>query len=213
MAPIRYFDAPERDDPEGSGRRGRKKRATAHRIFIAAVDLMQRDGFNGVSIEQICERADIARATFFQHFSSKSALMAIFSDIVRQRIESELAEADLAPLEQLRLIVEHLTRLTNELGPIAPDLLSAFVAEPGGGFRVDDPETGLAELIVRIVKRGQADGAFADHWSAEDVAVSLVSSWAGVSRRHVGMEAGRPCYDIGPLHNILDLFLNGLSSR
>jgi len=213
MALISYFDAPERDDPEGSGRRGRKKRATAHRIFIAAVDLMQRDGFHGVSIEQICERADVARATFFQHFASKAALMGVFSDIVRQRIEFELAEQDIAPLEQLRLIVDHLTRLTNELGPIAPELLSAFVAEPGGGFRVYDPETGLAQIIVGIVKKGQETNAFSDDWSPEDVAVSLVSSWASVSRRYFTAARKEFACDSGPLYDTLDLFLNGLKRR
>jgi AcrR family transcriptional regulator len=210
MATTSYFDEPPRADLEGLGRSGRKKRATAHRIFKSAIELMQKDGFDGVSIEQICRRADIARATFFQHFSSKAALMDVFTDIVRQRIEVELDEESLCPTGQLRLIVAHLNRLSAELGPVAPDLLTAFVAGPGGGFRVDDPETGLVELIVGIVKQGQSQGTFAADWSPEDVAIGLVSSWVGVSRHSVRQPQ---CWDGAPLTRMLDLFLSGLTPR
>jgi AcrR family transcriptional regulator len=210
MAKTAYFNEPSRIDLDAPGRRGRKRRATAHRIFKSAIELMQKDGFNGVSIEQICERADVARATFFQHFSSKAALMSVFTDLVRQRIEDELAKELLAPTNQLRLIVEHLQQLTTELGPIAPDLLSAFVTEPGGGFRIDDPETGMVQLIVGIVKQGQAEGTITANWSPEEVAIGLVSAWVGVARHNV-----RPpeCWDGAPLGRILDLFMSGLTPR
>ncbi len=210
MAKIDYFHQPLRADLEVSGRRGKKKRATAHRIFRSAIELMQKEGFDRVSIEQICERADVARATFFQHFSSKAALFDVFTEIVRERIEDELAEEALSPTEQLHLIVLHLERLTIELGPIAPDLLAAFVAGPGGGFRIDDPDTGMAQLIVGIVKRGQTEGSFDAKWSPEDVAIGLVSSWVGVSRHN--MRRPDP-WDGTPLRRMLDLFLSGLAPR
>ena len=209
MSDTSYFDPPPGVDEETTGRRGRKKRATAHRIFKSAIELMQQDGYHGVSIEQICERADVARATFFQHFANKAALMGVFTDIVRQRIENELAMERLSPIEQLHLIVDHLHRLTEEIGPIAPDLLSAFIAEPGIGFRVDDPNAGVAELIVDIIKAGQADGSFAPKWSPEDVAISMVSSWVGVARN-------RAVYgprESSALPGVLDLLLTGLKPR
>ena len=210
MSSLKYFDATEVSEDQAEGRRGRKKRATAHRIFTSAIELMRKDGYHGVSIEQICERADVARATFFQHFANKAALMGVFTDIVRKRIETELALETLAPVEQLRHIVDHLQKLTSELGPVAPDMLAAFIAEPGNDFRIDDPDVGIAQLIVPIISRGQADGTFDDQWSPEDVAISLVSAWVGVARRnaaHPNLADGRP------LDPILDLFLIGLISR
>lgn len=210
MGKIDYFDEPPRADPESPGRRGQKKRVTAHRIFKAAVELMRKDGFDRVSVDQICERADVARATFFQHFSSKAALMDVFTDIVRQRIDDELEEKRLSPTEKLHFIADHLERLTRELGPIAPEMLSAFAAEPGGGFRVDDPESGVAQLIVAIVKEGQAEGSFAADWSPEEVAIGLVSAWVGVSKRRV--RRPESCSD-RLLHRMLDLLLSGLTPR
>lgn len=210
MAQTNYFDLPPLDVSETSGRRMRKKRATAHRIFRSAIELMQKDGFDGVTIEQICERADVARATFFQHFSSKAALMSAFSDIVRYRIEDELAQEALSPTEQLHLIVDHLQRLAKELGPIAPDMLSAFTTEPGGGFHVDDPETGLTQLIVGIVKQGQTDGTYSRQLSAEDIAISVISAMVSVLRRHVSSVSSS---EDGPLHGVLEFILDGLKTR
>ncbi len=208
MAQTKYFD--ELPDDVAATRRGRKKRATAHRIFKSAIELMQKDGYDGVSIEQICERAEVARATFFQHFANKAALMSVFSDVVRQRIEGELAVAEMTPEEQLRFIADHLQRLTDEVGAIAPEMIAAFITEPGAGFRIDDPGTGVARLIVGIVGEGQADGVFADHWSPEDVAICLVAAWVGVGRHRLSRPGAR---GETPLHGVLDLVLSGLTPR
>lgn len=209
MALPNYLDELPDGENGQQARRGRKKRATAHRIFKSAIELMQIDGYDGVSIEQICERADVARATFFQHFANKAALMSLFSDIVRQRIEAELLE-ELSPKEQLYLIADHLQGLADELGAIASDMMSAYTAQPGSGFRIAEPGTGIASLVVAIVEKGQADGAFSAKWPPEDVAISLVAAWVAVSRRRVsyrGPEGERP------LHAMLDLILSGLLPR
>lgn len=210
MARHNYFDTVA-DPPISGEKRGRKKRATAHRIFKSAIELMQADGFHGVSVEQICDRAGIARATFFQHFSSKAELMGLFSDIVRQRIEVELAETELSPLAQLRLIADHLQAMTEELGDVAPDMIAAFTATPGGGFRVEDTGTGMAKLLVGIIRQGQMDGSLSKQWSVDDIAISLVSCWVGLSRHRLSATAAPP--DPAPSHTALDLLLSGISSR
>lgn len=208
MGDRRYFDPlPEE---ETAPRRGRKKRATAHRIFTSAIDLMRKDGFDGVSVEQICERAGIARATFFQHFRSKAALMGVFSDIVRHRIAEELSDNGMSPIQQLRQIADHMQKLSDELGAVAPQMLSAFSVEPGVGFRVEDPETGVAQLVVGIVEKGQEDGVFSSDWCARDVAISLVASWVAIARHR----AANPAANQGQhLHDTLDLHLRGLVTR
>ena len=208
MSELGYFDPLPDEDP--SQKRGRKKRATAHRIFTSAIELMQEDGFNNVSIEQICERAGIARATFFQHFGSKAALMGVFTDIVRQRISSELSDSNLAPFDQLRLIADHLQRLADELGTVAADMLAAFTMDPSVRFRVDDPTTGVTQLVARIIEKGQADGTFDDRWSAQDAAISLMAAWVAVSRHRVS----NPQVSRGSvLHEVLDQHLLGLAPR
>lgn len=210
MTDLDYFDEPLEAADEQAGRRGRKKRATAHRIFMSAMELMREHGFDGVSIEQICERAEIARATFFQHYASKYALMGVFSRIVHRRITAELEEAALPPTAQLELIVDHLQRLTNELGAIAPDMLSAFISDRMEASGSSHLNAGLIELLTGVIERGQAEGRFTRKAPAFDVALSLVSAWMGVARHHVSQ--GTVC-DGRPLRGVLELFLNGLESR
>ncbi len=210
MLSLALLDAFPHDDGSGSGRRGRKKRATAQGIFHAAIELMQVDGFDRVSIKQICERADVARATFFQHFANKAALMSVVSDIVCQRLDDDLVRENLTPKDQLRLVADHIQLLIKELGVVAPDIISAYMAEPESEFRVDDPSTGVTSRVLNIIEKGQVDGSFSISQPAENVAISLVAAWVGVSRRIVSPGGSD---NTQALHGVLDVFLNGISPR
>jgi AcrR family transcriptional regulator len=55
----------------GVGRRERKKLATREALRSAALGLFADRGFGAVTVEQICERADVASSTFFRHFATK----------------------------------------------------------------------------------------------------------------------------------------------
>lgn len=193
------------DEMQGTGQ---KKRRTARKIFRAAIELMQKDGFDGVSIEQICDRAGVARATFFQHFTGKGALLEVFSEIICQRLDEELAPTDLTTLKRLELIADHMQRMIDDLGAVAPDLLAAFSSEGGHRFNVDDPSTGVVYRIKGIVETGQADGSLSDRWLAEDIAISLVAAWVGVSRRRLQRE---PSAKGANLRDVLHMILAGIA--
>ena len=57
--------------PDELGRRARKKLATRDSLRDAALDLMSDRAFASVTVEEICERADVAPSTFFRHFPTK----------------------------------------------------------------------------------------------------------------------------------------------
>jgi AcrR family transcriptional regulator len=58
------------------GRREKRKQEIRTRIEDAAYTLFQRQGIEDTSIEQICVEADVARRTFYGHFTNKHALLA-----------------------------------------------------------------------------------------------------------------------------------------
>jgi len=59
--------------PAGS-RRDRKRAETRERLFEAALELMVEHGYDGVTVEMVTERADVAKGTFFNYFSGKEAM-------------------------------------------------------------------------------------------------------------------------------------------
>jgi AcrR family transcriptional regulator len=61
-------------------RRERKKDETRSRIFHAAVDLFRERGFADTTVDEITERADVAKGTFFNYFPRKEALLSYLSE-------------------------------------------------------------------------------------------------------------------------------------
>ncbi len=56
-------------------RRERRKREVRARIAGAALELFDENGFAATTVVQICERADVAHKTFFNHFPSKQHVL------------------------------------------------------------------------------------------------------------------------------------------
>jgi AcrR family transcriptional regulator len=65
-------------DGTAMGRRERKKAATRAAILDAATALFLERGFDGVSVREIADKADVSPKTVFTHFPQKEAL--VFSD-------------------------------------------------------------------------------------------------------------------------------------
>ena len=75
------------------GRRAKRKQEIRGRIEDAAYRLFQRYGIEDTSIEQICVEADVARRTFYGHFTNKHALLgALGISRLYSRAEPMLAE-------------------------------------------------------------------------------------------------------------------------
>ena len=70
-------------ETQGEGRMERKKRKTRQKIVIVAMDLIQRQGFDSTTMEQIAVEADIARKTLYNHFPVKEAIV---DEYVRVRL-------------------------------------------------------------------------------------------------------------------------------
>jgi len=59
-----------------TGKRESKKRALRKALYDAAFVLIERNGYDAVSIEQIVAAVGVAKGTFFNHFPGKADLLA-----------------------------------------------------------------------------------------------------------------------------------------
>jgi len=61
-------------------RRERKKEETRRRIFETAIALFRDQGFEQTTVDEITEKADVGRGTFFNYFPRKESVLAYLSE-------------------------------------------------------------------------------------------------------------------------------------
>jgi AcrR family transcriptional regulator len=154
------------DDPATEiGLRERKKQQTRAAIHDAAFRLIDEQGLEATTIEQICQAADVSTRTFFNYYPSKAAAAlelagTTIDDDVRERFRSAHgglvaalcdamgSSAELGPshAKMKQLIIRHPEMLT---------IVSQLMIEVRGQFitlaaeRAESPEQ--AELAVSLV--------------------------------------------------------------
>jgi AcrR family transcriptional regulator len=86
--------APRREDaPAPIGRRERRKQELRGRIYSAARELFTKQGFEETTIDEIAQAADVAPATFFNHFQSKQALLGLMTGEVVEHLHAMTVES------------------------------------------------------------------------------------------------------------------------
>lgn len=55
-----------------------KSRETKTRIFNAAKRILQKQGYEGLSIKNICEEAGVSNGSFYHHFKTKDDLLSYY---------------------------------------------------------------------------------------------------------------------------------------
>ena len=99
--------------PAGGAGRGRRSRdVTRERLFDAAVTLIAEQGFSSTTVEEIAERAGVAKGTVYYNFASKSEL---FEELLRHGVAMLTADLERAAEE------------TSERGGGRVDALDAMV--------------------------------------------------------------------------------------
>ena len=80
----------------------RRKRKTRKAIFDACVALMKEKEFQNITVNEIVERADINRGTFYLHFVDKYDMMNSFENEMIEKIEDVILNN--MPKEQFEVL-------------------------------------------------------------------------------------------------------------
>lgn len=94
-------------EPTTLGLRERKKLAAMRALREAAFELFARQGFEQTSVDDIAERAEVSRASFFRYFQAKEDVLSFEDDRRREAFGAELAaRANLPVVAALREAVK-----------------------------------------------------------------------------------------------------------
>lgn len=140
-------------------RRERKKEETRRRIFEAAITLFREQGFEATTVDEITEKADVGRGTFFNYFPRKESVLAYLSE------------------ERVGLAEENAAEMLQDLVPAREKLLeifafaaSAYVADRELSRYVfnewmqraftptEEAGSRWQRLLVQVIEQGQAAG-------------------------------------------------------
>ncbi len=111
-------------------RRERKKAARRERILEAAVALFEARGVEDTRVGEICERADVAEKTFFNHFPSKAHLLREIADAGLSQLLERVEDVRKRPgttRERLAILFQSLAAEVQAAGRMHRELINEFI--------------------------------------------------------------------------------------
>ena len=165
-------------DPQANppSRRERKKERTRQEVYAAAMKLFAERSYHQVTVEEICEEADVARTTFFAHFPSKSALLREYSRGIASRFRESRSDPETPATEQLRA----LATLVMETWFAQAEVMGAMLVEssipPAARLESGEEANPIHELVENIIRRGQTRGEFRRGIAADGAAHAFLST-------------------------------------
>jgi AcrR family transcriptional regulator len=135
------------------GRRSRRRRELHESILATASELFAREGFEATTVDRIAQAADIAPATFFNHFRSKEhVLREVGQDVFtrfRRLVEEQLAR-EVGTIERLHGFADRSTALVRRAPEMTRRVLIAVLrsSRPGeSGAELASMQSDFAELL------------------------------------------------------------------
>lgn len=201
--------------PAQPGRRERNKLAVEARIRAAALALFREKGYEQTTVEEIAERADVSKATVFNYFPRKEALVDALAADVWARAETALrqpaARRD-GSRRRVRRLLLTLIRLAEADRVLYGVLLRQSVRE----FWIDGKNDPVSQAFLReltaILGDGRARGEVADHVPTTSAARLVERAFVGIMLDWVGGESSAATAR-RELDTQLRLIFEGLEAR
>lgn len=173
------------------------------RLLSAAFELFAANGFERTTIDQIAERADVARQTVLNHFALKTDFARAWGQGRRDQLAA-IGEA-VADDEPARALVHRYVAALAEMNERERDLTRAMLQSlpPTEVFRY------IRAVPAAAIERGQQRGELRAHADPGAAAETLTDVYFGTVSRW--LVDGPPPFDLAPaLAERVDLVLDGL---
>jgi AcrR family transcriptional regulator len=155
----------------------RRKRDVREKILAAAFDLFLCQGIAVTTIEEICERADVANRTFFNHFATRQDMIRA---LARRRLD-DLHDivfncAGEAIPARLVGVFDDIAAILAKSGDTYREMIGEMLATSGYGVQRGFK---LHNTFVELVKNGVARGEVSARHDAETLADIIIGALCG----------------------------------
>ena len=167
------------------GRRERKKEETRRRITLAALELFHEKGFDATTVDEITERADVAKGTFFNYFPRKESVLQALSEEWMEQAEEHAVRHGRTAAERVLAVFGGAAEAYGQDRVLARMLVRVSMErmvcpEP------DVARTGLHRIVVEAIRDGQARGEFRPELAPDEVFGVVASVFMGTLLWWVG---------------------------
>lgn len=141
----------------GVGRRERKKEETKRRIFESALQLFNEKGFDATTIDDITQRADVAKGTFFNYFPRKESVLEYLAEEWLDVAEKTAVDRSQSATSRIRALYHVLSTAYAEY----PDLTRAVMRASATRMCCPEPDGAwqrFERLLTQVLEEGQQSG-------------------------------------------------------
>ncbi len=155
---------------------------TKRKLVQTAIELFAREGFDKVTVDDICKKVGVTKGAFYNHFKSKDEVILEEFKIMDEhymKVEEKLATLE-DPLDKLRVFHLEAIKLMAEMGvtlmkvvyhsQIAPHMKHPYL---------DNRERALYRITRDIVREGQEKGYIPPDYPSDYLASILINAFRG----------------------------------
>jgi AcrR family transcriptional regulator len=175
--PAMTSSAAQRDVSEpvtGPDRRARRRQERRDQVFTVAIELFVERGYHNTTMEDIAERAQVARATVFNHFERK---MTFLEEWAARRRGRAVAAADVQLADHH--IGEILDRYMRELAHLNTSARAEAVALVSASVQSTNVLANLAlgKQLGGFIRKGQCRGEIRPEIDADQAGMLLAAGY------------------------------------
>ncbi len=158
-------------------RMDRRKMEVRDRILRAAFDLFLSQGVSATTIEEICERADVANRTFFNHFPTRQDMMRALAERRLLNLHDVFFDRTSEPIPaRLIGVFDDIATALVKSSSAYRELIGEMLASSGYGIQRG---FALHDTFLELVKDGVARGEVSARHDAQTLADIIVGALTG----------------------------------
>lgn len=142
---------------------------TKQKIISVAYDLFIKNGYDNVTLNDICKACEITKTTFYYHLKSKEDIISHYYDSITQSLASMMFDVVSADnyWEQIIACFEAIILRSEYIGPdLDGQLLIMNIKENKGTY---DFNENLTKVIVALIEKAQKAGQIRNQSPAEQL--------------------------------------------